>query len=497
MTRWRVRQAGILRCYKYAVPAIVLCGVLYLLWSHSASSVPPRDLREQVFARLEGIRNAKMQKVRTHLEAINRLAAKISTDETMLRFFDAVCRDDYHADDRLELEIDKHYVTYYGPFYDIIFVGRDGFVHHSCRKESDYHTSLFVGPLAKTSLARTLQKGKKRLFVDYEYYLPSDEPAAFFVEPVHNHGDHVGWIVLQYSINDINTILNDRQELGRTGEVYLVNGKSLMLTESRFLEDSSILKLRIDTQAVAELIKQESGQELIDDYRGVSVFSSFERFDFLGVSWIIIAEIDEDEVITEHYREYRQYYQDKIVDYLARTLPQRGNGDYSWDGARRVDMNEFARAEPGTTLHTVGVALCTCITVACPSGPGYLAHISPTDRVYAPQQSVESDFLRSMLQRVTHYSVRPCEIRLLRFTVVAPHHRSFARIVDRLLAIGAELSNITFVHDPTADSANVLFDPATNQVEVQWLAGSRSYVVHASEVEDLGVIVKKLLQQDV
>jgi hypothetical protein len=121
---------------------------------------------------------------------------------------------------------------------------------------------------------------------------------------VHRDGVHQGWIVFQYALNMLNALLVDYDELGEMGEVYVVNCEHFMLTQSRFREGSSSLKVRVDTEAVRCAMHEQSGQKLITGYRGVRVFVSFERFDFWETSWIIIASIEESGVLTDYYREH-------------------------------------------------------------------------------------------------------------------------------------------------------------------------------------------------
>ena len=154
-------------------------------------------------------------------------------------------------------------------------------------------------------------------FVDYEYYSVSDEPASFFISSVLEGDNVLGYFVLQLPINDINSILTDRHDLGRTGEVYLVNQKQLMITQSRFIDDSTIITKKIDTEAVRSALLEKSGNKIIEDYRDKRVFSSFEQFNYEGTEWIIIAEIDEDEVVTEIYRGKEKELFAKVTDYLA------------------------------------------------------------------------------------------------------------------------------------------------------------------------------------
>jgi len=106
-------------------------------------------------------------------------------------------------------------------------------------------------------------------------------------------GRYLGNIINCYSIEVLNRITADRAKLGETGEIYVVNMDKMMLTESRFLEDS-ILKLKVDTEPVRKII--EHGADVTDiypDYRNVAVVGASAYIKEYG--WIVIAEIDKAE----------------------------------------------------------------------------------------------------------------------------------------------------------------------------------------------------------
>ena len=161
---------------------------------------------------------------------------------------------------------------------------------------------------ASSYLSNYLKKPDNEQFAEFEYYPPSDEAAAFFIVALEKNQQHSGWIVLQFASNRINKILTERQELGRTGEVYLVNQKHLMLTDSRFIENSTILRQKVDTLAVKEAFQTSISEKITSDYRGINVFSSSEKFELMGIQWVIVAEIDEDEIITNQYKKYKSYF---------------------------------------------------------------------------------------------------------------------------------------------------------------------------------------------
>lgn len=487
---------------------VIMAGVLtsfflYILTGHE----PRENIKEATFARLAEIRNNKREEVIKYFNNVQSIALAIKNDKVMLNYFDAIRKNNFVADSELEYEIDKHYVSKYSDFYDILFVDSTGFVFHSIRKESDYHKNLFRGSLLGTKLSQRIKDSDKEHFVDYEFYLPSDEPAAFFTVPLREEGRLIGWFVLQTSINSINTILTERNTGDRTLEVYLVNKKKLMLSESRFLEDSTILKLRVDSYAIKEAMAGNTGEKIIKDYRGIRVFSSFERFDVFGTAWIIITEIDEDEVITEHYKKYEEYFQKKIFDYLANATPVKHVLERLVYKKKRVDMNEFARGEPGSLLYTNGVSTCTTIAILLPDKFGYMVHISPVDDIYMPDNEFGelvriflkkkgSDFLGGLLARIKYYYVYPHELKKLYFVIIAIHDNSFKNAVDKILDNGIELSNIKFLYNPKASSANVLLDVSKKTVSVEWSFEKSSFLVYASEVEDMGTIVKKIIGYD-
>ncbi len=197
-----------------------------------------------------------------------------------------------------DMALDEHFVTRYGEFYDILFVDRSGLVFHSMRYESDLGTNLLTGPLSQTKLAQALPNAKKATFVDYKPYSPSDEPAAFLVVPVFDsraasdsrRSDRpAGWFVLQCPLNKLHSILSNRRSLGRSGETYLVNAAQKMVTESRFHPGQPPLEMKVETLAYFNAIRAGAGEQVIKDYRGVDVLSSYEAFELFGTKWIIVA----------------------------------------------------------------------------------------------------------------------------------------------------------------------------------------------------------------
>src|SRR3546814_611971 len=89
--------------------------------------------------------------------------------------------------------------------------------------------------------------------------------------------------------------------MGESGETYLVGSDHLMRNASRFSEESTILKTKVDGETVKAALAGEEGVREIVDYRGNPVLSVFRPIDFLGVRWAIIGEIDIAEMMAPVY----------------------------------------------------------------------------------------------------------------------------------------------------------------------------------------------------
>jgi HAMP domain-containing protein len=70
--------------------------------------------------------------------------------------------------------------------------------------------------------------------------------------------------------------------------VYIVNRNKLMITESRFIEDS-VLKQVVDTEGVRVAFDNEMGMVgIYPDYRGIPILGASKYLEEMG--WVILAE---------------------------------------------------------------------------------------------------------------------------------------------------------------------------------------------------------------
>ncbi|NEQ45864.1 MAG: adenylate/guanylate cyclase domain-containing protein [Leptolyngbya sp. SIOISBB] len=216
-------------------------------------------------------------------------------------------------------------------YYDLFLIDHEtGDIVYSVYKETDFATSLDTGPYARSNFAEVVNIVQKNpepgavQIIDFATYRPSyGAPAAFLAAPIYDDGQQVGIVAVQLPVDRINDVLTGNQNwenegLGQTGEVYLVGDDFLMRSISRFLIadptgyrqalqavgtpddvietirrlETSILLQSVETAGAQAALQGQSGTQIIDDYRGIPVLSSYAPLGIKGVNWVILSEMD-------------------------------------------------------------------------------------------------------------------------------------------------------------------------------------------------------------
>lgn len=432
------------------------------------------------FHELEKTVSLKKSQLLHFLSRLEKKADGVSSDQVIANFF--AVKNDYYkkykksqpphdikvAMQELKVLIQQHYLNNYLDFYDVLFINKAGDVFYTIRKEADYHKNIFQGELSKTNLSKTLRNYKGQRFVDFQYFYPSDEPAAFFIAPISFKGEQLGWCVLQSAINKINSLFRAFAELGQTGEVFLVNKQRFLLTDARLIGKETILQKSLSKKNIAAKFKAGRGNKTITDYRGFKALVSFEVVKFLGSEWLISAKIDQTEVLSNFYINNKA----RVLPLMLSKLKTRkthllkkkcpAHSDY-----KRVDMDEFVFMNADRSLYTPGVASCTAFTLSYPSKFAYLAHLSPYDLVYKPE-NMYTNLVGEIFKQVTTFDIYPYEKRNLKVYLVANHLKSFETALDLLLSNGLFLSQIYFLFNPDSKSASVQYRAKSDDICTEW-----------------------------
>ncbi len=136
-------------------------------------------------------------------------------------------------------------------------------------------------------------------------------PYLSFSTPVldEERTNFLGILIIRILIQEINEIITDQMNLGETGEVYLVNKEGLMLTPSRFKENT-IFNLKINSEGVKKCLQEmeEFGDKKYEhkaftykNYQDSLVLGAYEHIEQL--SWGLIAEIGKKEALAPIYEQ--------------------------------------------------------------------------------------------------------------------------------------------------------------------------------------------------
>ncbi|MDM8527554.1 ATP-binding protein [Anaerolineales bacterium HSG24] len=199
---------------------------------------------------------------------------------------------------------------------DLFLINPEGELFYVAGYQPVYRANLLTGLYRTTNLGKLVKdilrhKHDFRI-VDFERFAPNnDEPSAFIAAPLFDETDEIQLLlVAQLSLDEINAIMQADTGLGNTGEIYLVGQDKLWRSNSRFLSemgvDTTVLQsdLLVDTIASQAALSGKSGTAIIENYRGVSVLSSWSFIslnnlaldDPDSVVWAVIAEVDTSEV---------------------------------------------------------------------------------------------------------------------------------------------------------------------------------------------------------
>jgi signal transduction histidine kinase len=95
----------------------------------------------------------------------------------------------------------------------------------------------------------------------------------------------------------IQSILLERTGMGSSGETYLVGEDYHLRSESRFFPDKAPIQITAKTKGVISAVEGENGHGIFNDYRGIPVYSAYHKLEIPNLNWVILSEIDVEEVI--------------------------------------------------------------------------------------------------------------------------------------------------------------------------------------------------------
>ena len=199
-------------------------------------------------------------------------------------------------------------------YTDILIVAPSGDIVYSVNKRDDFGTNVVTGPYQQLNgIFQDIAAATNpqfTTFTDVIFYEPANQPVIFFGSPTFRAGHFSGALIVEVPINTVNTVLNLREGLGKTGESYVVGSDLLFRSNSRFLDElqvpSTILHpaIRVNTEASHSAFRNETDTRVINGYLGRPVVSTWQPLVLQapskdrpeGIIWALVVEKSRAEV---------------------------------------------------------------------------------------------------------------------------------------------------------------------------------------------------------
>ncbi len=187
---------------------------------------------------------------------------------------------------------------------DLLLVDLSGDVVYTTSKEAEFGTNLLSGTYRETGASDAFRRALaaqppwEQVFVDMAHYAPSGGPAAFMSQAVRDDdGSVAGVLMFQLNSSKFRDVANHIQDLGETGEVYLVGADATRRSHTRFSQ-GALVSEKLTNEGAVRAAAGFTATAVGKNYGGRDVIAAYAPLDLMGVRWGIVSNIDLDEALT-------------------------------------------------------------------------------------------------------------------------------------------------------------------------------------------------------
>ena len=191
-------------------------------------------------------------------------------------------------------------------YHNLVLVSPEGYMIYMVNEIEDFGTNFEWEVNLEEGLSKNYFKVKESKNISF--YGPFIRhygdiyPKFSVMVPIYESEKLLGYVGLLNEMNEIFRITYEIEELGETGESYLVN-EDLLLISPLTLKNFDIMIQSVDTENTQNCFNKTfpghiHGEEpvtLFLDYGGKEVFGTHREIE--NISWCLLVEIDEEEVI--------------------------------------------------------------------------------------------------------------------------------------------------------------------------------------------------------
>jgi len=188
-------------------------------------------------------------------------------------------------------------------YADMFLFDLKGNLIYSVMKNDDFARNFAEGgDMADTGLGRAyraamaLSEPGQVAFSDVSAYAPAGGPASFLATPIFDPRKKLmGVLAVEMPIAAINAMMQNKDNLGETGESFFVGEDYLMRSDSSFSEGDDILATRYENPIVASALSGEKGEGMTGNYRDMPMIATATPLEFNGAKWAMVTTISEAE----------------------------------------------------------------------------------------------------------------------------------------------------------------------------------------------------------
>jgi len=212
------------------------------------------------------------------------------------------------------------YVEIYGYYDAFLICAPHGHVMYTASKEKDLGTNLKFGPYKDSSLAELweeIRENKSIIIKDFEPYAPSNgQQASFIGTPIYNDtGKMIGLIALQLPTDPINTIVQRRNGMGKTGESYIVaNLNNTHPYRSERIIKKAKIGDTVNGYISNTVFSSNDGHAIVTDENGELVILCYNKLEIEGLNWTVVSEMSVEEAIVPTIPGEKMDYFSKYID---------------------------------------------------------------------------------------------------------------------------------------------------------------------------------------
>ncbi|MCP4115620.1 MAG: HAMP domain-containing protein [Desulfobacteraceae bacterium] len=340
-------------------------------------------LKQEAFNSLEAVQELKAAQVREFFAKVNTDVVTLSKSDDVLRMYGQLKQ--YHDDMRTgaadaydvstpaykkiykdDSAYLNNYVEKYGYNDMFLMCAAHGHVMYNSTQEPDLGTNLKHGPYKNEGLARLwarVVETRGVVIEDFSAYTPSNgRQAAFIGAPVEDaNGTIIGVIALEIPVKPINTIVQRRFGMGKTGETYLVGrtGEQTLFRSNLVSMGDGKLVVGYDTSKnvtayMEEAFSGREGRGVYTDSTGKLVMVNYESLHIKGLNWAMISKIDLEEAIAPRLDGASEDYYTRYISKFGYAdlylIHPKGNVFYTVTRGADYDSNMISGKYAGSGL---------------------------------------------------------------------------------------------------------------------------------------------------